>query len=698
MKKNRNLYMVVASLFIFVTMLLSGCAGYVVGPDAGAKSYIVADGKIYEVYPDDVDEDSPQKVEAQKSNSSEPVGVTNVSAIGSGASKNYIVPQKNSSGVGVTPHVGSKACSIAIKSVPLTNMDVAFTNAVSELDFDAFINEYKPAELAFVAVQRVAKPYLDKKDWQGAIAVFNKYRLDFPGMAASFDSIISMLREPTQDLSTTNLGGGINSYRDEYHPVVSADENFVFYSRNTGGQSGEDVYVSAHTGKEWGPGINMGRPINTTTHEVPLGLSADGNTMTLFGNYPESFGRGDIFYAEKEADCWSAIQHYPAPINTPYFDSDAMLAADGKTMLLVSERPGNVGDAHLKGEFFHGGYGGNTDIYVVVDMGAGLQAINLGPTINTPFSEYSPYLHANGKTLYFSSNGHTGLGGLDVFKSTRLSDTSWTQWSEPVNLGKDINGSNDDWGYQIATSGKLAYFATNSRADSLGGNDIYVTELPVAMQPSSAVTTVSGRIIDPLGAPIGGASVIWNDLTLNKNAGRSTSAAGTGDYFIALPAGHAFSFYADKEGYIGRSENLDLTDKAEFTEYNLDITLYPVSKLVEHNIVIRLNNIFFDLDKAELKKESVFELDRWVELLAKYSNIKAEFQGHACWLGTDEYNQQLSERRAKAVVEYLVNHGIAADRLSAIGYGETRPIASNETEEGRVQNRRVEVHFKTNLP
>jgi outer membrane protein OmpA-like peptidoglycan-associated protein len=374
-----------------------------------------------------------------------------------------------------------------------------------------------------------------------------------------------------------------------------------------------------------------------------------------------------------------------------------MLPADGKTMLLVSDRPGGVGDRHKKGEFFHGGYGGNTDIYIVVLTDGGQTAINLGPTINTPYSEYSPYLSADGKTLYFSSDGHAGLGGLDVFKATRLSDNSWTEWSQPVNLGKDINGPFDDWGYQIALAGNLAYFATNSRIDSYGGNDIYSLEIPEEVRPSP-VTTVSGRVLDPDGNPIPGATVVWNDLTLNREVGQSTSAPVTGEYFIALPAGHNYGFYAEKEGYIGKSENLDLTDKLDYAEYHMDIIMHPVESLVRDKVVIRLNNIFFDFDKSTLKEASILELDRWVNFFAKYTDIKSEFQGHADWIGSDAYNQKLSERRAKAVVDYLVQQGVARERVTGVGFGESRPVASNETDEGRAQNRRVEVHFQTAQP
>jgi len=540
-------------------------------------------------------------------------------------------------------------------------------------------------------------PYLSINDWQGASNVFTAHRAQFPGMEGRFDTIIGLLRAPARNPLVTNLGPGINTPGEEYHPVIGGHGNLLYFARDVGPRGGENIFVSAHDGVRWGEAVDMGRPVNTATHEVPLGVSLDGNLLTLFGNYANSFGRGDIFYAVQEDDCWSEVGHYQAPINTEHFDSDAMLPADGKTMLLVSDRPGGIGEAHKKGELFHNGYGGNTDIYIVVQTEAGQTAINLGPTINTPYSEYSPYLSADGKTLYFSSDGHGGLGGLDVFKSTRTSDTTWTEWSEPVNLGKDINGPADDWGYQIALSGNLAYFATNSRIDGYGGNDIYAIEMPVELRPTP-VTAVSGRVLDPDGNPIPGATVICNDLTLNREVGQSSSAPVTGQYLIALPAGHNYGFYAEKEGYVGKSENLDLTDKPDYAEYHMDIILHPVEGLVRDQVVIRLNNIFFDFNKATLKEASILELNRWVKFFAKYTDIKAEFQGHADWIGSDAYNQKLSERRAQSVVDYLVQQGVAGKRVTGVGFGESRPVASNETEAGRAQNRRVEIHFQTMQP
>ena len=436
-----------------------------------------------------------------------------------------------------------------------------------------------------------------------------------------------------------------------------------------------------------------------------LGISADNNRMTLMGNYPDSFGRGDIFYAERGKKCWSEVRHYPAPVNTEHFDSDAMLPADGRTILFVSDRPDGTGPFKPKESLYHGSYAGNTDIYVYVETPGGEgKLINLGPTINTPYAEYSPFLHPDGKTLYFSSEGHYGLGGLDVFVSTRKSESSWTEWSEPVNLGKEVNGPYNDWGFQIATEGDLAYYATAEKKSECwegdisaprkgcGPSDIFSTELPAAARPAVAVV-VFGKVMDPDKNPLT-AEIVWNDLTMNKSAGTARSTPDAGEYVIVLPAGRKYGYSAEKEGYMGASATLDFTGITTYTEYRQDIILYPLGTLIEEQIPLRLNNIFFDFDRYSLRPESYHELNRWVEVFKKNPELKAEIQGHTCSIGTEEYNQKLSERRAKAVVNYLVEHGVDPGRLTMKGYGETRPAASNETEEGRELNRRVDVLFK----
>jgi len=584
-------------------------------------------------------------------------------------------------------------------------LEVQLQQAVTVQDYERFIADNSPCELAFVAVQRLASGAVNDKNWRTAAAIYKKYQAAFPGMAERFNKIISLLEAPDEYLSKGPLGSGVNSRGAEFRPIISADSQTLYFTRNRGEEAGgEDIYYSTKYRRTWQNADNVGPPISTPSHEMMLGIAADSSKMTLMANYPESFGRGDIFYAVKGKKCWSDVRHYPAPINTEHFDSDAMLPADGKTILFISDRPGNIGAFKPKESLFHGSYAGNTDIYVYIESGADQgKLINLGPTINTPFAEYSPFLHPDGRTLYFSSEGHYGLGGLDVFISSRKDPSSWTEWTEPVNLGKEINGPYNDWGFQITTEGDLAYYATAEKKSECwegdistpktgcGPSDIFETELPAAARPRVAVT-VYGKVMDPDKKPLE-ARIVWNDLTLDKAAGIAKSDPDSGDYNIVLPAGHKYGYSAEKEGYMGASETLDFTGITEHTRFRHDITLYPLEKLVKEKIALRMNNIFFDFDKATLRPESKHELNRWVDVFKKNAELNAEIHGHTCWIGTEEYNQGLSERRAQAVIDYLVSQGVARDRLTMKGFGETRPAASNETREGREFNRRVEILF-----
>jgi outer membrane protein OmpA-like peptidoglycan-associated protein len=554
-------------------------------------------------------------------------------------------------------------------------------------------------------VQRLAAAHVNDKNWEEAADIYKKYKANFPSMAERFDKIISLLEAPEENLQKARLGSGINTRGSEFRPIISADNKTLYFTRNRGEEAGrEDIYYSTKHRRKWQKADNVGPPITTPSYEMILGISADNNKMTLMGNYPGSLGRGDIFYAEKGKKCWKEIMHYPAPINSEHFDSDAMLPADGRTILFVSDRPGNVGVFKPKETLFHGSYAGNTDIYVYAETPEGEgRLINLGATINTPHAEYSPYLHPDGKTLYFSSSGHYGLGGLDVFVSTRQGDSSWTDWSEPVNLGKEINTPFNDWGFQITTAGDLAYYASAEKKSECwegdiatprsgcGPSDIFATQLPALARPAVAVT-VSGTVMDPDKNPLE-AEIIWNDLTLNKSAGIAKSDPDSGEYVIVLPAGHKYGYSAEKEGYMGASATLDFTDITTYTEYRHDIVLYPLGTLVDEQITLKMNNIFFDFDKFSLRSESFLELDRWVEVFKKHPDLKAEIHGHTCWIGTEQYNQKLSERRATAVVDYLVTQGVAKSRLTMKGFGETKPAASNDTQKGRELNRRVEVLF-----
>jgi hypothetical protein len=356
--------------------------------------------------------------------------------------------------------------------------------------FDKFINKNAPSEDAFIAVQRMAEPFIKSLDWDKAMEVYRSYKSLFKDMAKRFDTIISILAEKPENLSVKDLNRAINTPGDEYAPVPSTDEkSFYFTGRNRPDCiGGEDIFVSEIYDGSWQKAVNLGEQINTPSQEYITGISADGNRITFMANYQSSFGSGDLYYADKTKTGWT-IQHFPEPINSSFFDCDGFTTADGKAMLFTSDRPGGVGEFHEKKELYHGDWIGNTDIYVVLwtDNGWGAP-INLGKMINTPFSERTPFLHPDGRTLYFSSDGHPGLGRLDVFRSFRLDDT-WTKWTEPENLGKEINTAGEDYSIKITTSGTSAYFASSERSDGLGGSDIYLTApLPRKFIPKPVAT------------------------------------------------------------------------------------------------------------------------------------------------------------------------------------------------------------------
>jgi outer membrane protein OmpA-like peptidoglycan-associated protein len=401
----------------------------------------------------------------------------------------------------------------------------------------------------------------------------------------------------------------------------------------------------------------------------------------------------------------------PDPVNSKYFECDGKITSDGKAMIFVSDRPGGIGEFKEYGKFFNGAKNGNTDIYVSQKTDSGWsKPINLGKIINTPFAERKPFLHPDGKSLYFSSDGHPGLGRLDLFKSTRLKEDSWTEWSEPINLGKEINSGRNDRGAIVATSGELAYFATADRGLSFGGTDIYKMDVPARFKPEP-VTTLSGRVLDNKGNILE-AKIVWEDLETGKKLGELRSNPDDGKFFIILPQGKNYGVYAEKEGYFPISKNIDLRKIKDGQKIKEDIVLYSISDLIGDDLelmgsgdltydsfelkekkLLQMNNLFFEYNKATLLKSSFSELDRVIYLLKNYPIDLVEVAGHSDSVGNEEYNISLSDKRAQAVRDYIIKKGIGKDKLVSKGYGKHEPIASNETEEGRKQNRRVELRI-----
>ncbi len=309
-------------------------------------------------------------------------------------------------------------------------------------------------------------------------------------------------------------------------------------------------------------------------------------------------------------------------------------------------------------------------------------AENLGPIVNTPYDEYSVFIHPDGKTLYFSSEGHKTMGGYDIFKT--VWDKKKKKWSVPENIGYPINTADNDVNFVLSASGKHAYFSSY-RADGMGERDIY--KISYKDTAKTAVACIlKGTIFDELTKKELEADIELVDNQLNQTIASFKSNSATGKYLVSLPGGKNYGIAVKKDGYMFHSENFDIPESSTYQEYVKDIPLKNIS--VGSKIVLK--NIFYDFDKATLRPESTAELERLMKFLNDIPTMKIEIGGHTDGKGADDYNMKLSQSRSQSVVDYLVAHGIDKSRLTAKGYGKTKPIADNETEEGRQLNRRTE--------
>lgn len=580
-------------------------------------------------------------------------------------------------------------CSLIDSLIKLRELaKTAFILAMNEKYKESRENEYlryirqaAPAELAYVALLRTLTPFLIAKDWDKAIKRLKSYKKYFPNNTR-LDTVIAILQSPEEKIQINGISSNINSEGHEYSPIITPDGSTLYFCGHTrqGSIGGEDIFVSKLYTGGWSEPKCL-KTINTSWgHEAPLAISADGNTMLLYANR-------DIYYSNKEDERWSSPQKFPTINLGSSWEADAMMTADGKAILFISDRKGNVGEYHPFGQLYHGSNSGNTDIYVSVFKGSGQwsEPINLGTVINTPYCERSPFLHPDMKTLYFSSDGHAGLGNLDVFKTVRLNDSSWTEWSEPINLGKEINSFDKDYDYKISTDGKTALFSSFKDEHY----DILEMQLPEKAKPQQ-VATISGFITDNKGNPIH-AQVKWENIETGEIIGSLQSNATDGSYFIALPLNKNYGYYIEHEDYYPQSGNINLCNIGdEQTEMKKNFTLSTYSSIIESKVAIPLENVFFETNSYELKPASFTELDRLVKFMQRHKNLVIEIGGHTDNVGSAAHNKELSSQRAKSVKNYLIEHGISSKSIEAKGYGESKPIASNNNSEGKSKNRRVE--------
>lgn len=555
-------------------------------------------------------------------------------------------------------------------------------NPENQAFYEDFIIRAAPNYIAYIALQRMASPLIKQKNYSEAINLFKKFRDKFVGSEKLIDKTIELLKATEKTVKITPYPEAINFTPTQYAPVLTADSKRMYFCVNSG--DNEDVYFSDKFGGKWQKAEEIKNFNTDFGNEAPLAVSADGNTLLIFRN-------AKIYSSEKRYYGWSELQEFTQLNSGTSWNADAVFSSDGNAILFASDRRGNIGHFHPHQTLFAGSYSGNSDIYVCLKNPDGTWGtpINLGSTINTPYADRSPYLAEDMKTLYFSSEGHAGLGSMDVYKSERLYDTSWTHWSEPINLGKNINTSDYDYEYKIASDGVTAYFTQFVENKS----KICSIELPQELRPK-VVAHVFGKVTDKNGKPLQ-ASIVWEDLETSKQLGKLNSEPSTGNYFIALPGGKNYGYYVDCNGYYPTSGNLNTEKllKGENIEHN--IVMLSFDEIISGESVV-LENIFFDNDKYDLKPQSFPELKRLAKFLNEKSGSKLEISGHTDNTGSAEHNKTLSKNRAEAVKNYLVSIGCDGSKISTNGIGSDKPIAPNDTPENRAKNRRVEFRVMEN--
>ena len=467
--------------------------------------------------------------------------------------------------------------------------------------------------------------------------------------------------------SPINLGDSINSIYPEYFPSLTIDGKELIYTRQVEFRN-EDFYGAEKSILGgWMGSKPLSGDINTPRNEGAQTISADGKLLVYTScDAPDGFGDCDLYYSLLTRKGWSQPYNIGDVVNSEFWESQPAIAPDVRSLFFASRRPG--------------GFGGS-DIYVSYRMpdGSWGEPLNMGPEINTALDETSPFIHADNQSLYFASAGLPGYGKLDLFVVRK--DSSG-HWGKPENLGFPINTIEDEATLCISSDGITAYYSSN-RADSRGSLDIYTFTLREDVRPIKTLW-VKGKVFDSktnIGLP---SSIELKDIKTNQRLSKIQTDE-EGNYLVTLPLGKDYAFNVNRKSYLMYSENFPFSTKTPDSTYLINIPLQPI----DTGASIVLKNIFFETGKYTLQQVSAAELDNLVDLLKENPSVNIQINGFTDNQGKPTDNMILSENRAKAVVKYLIQNGIEASRLASKGYGETRPIADNNTEIGRAKNRRT---------
>lgn len=540
---------------------------------------------------------------------------------------------------------------LVVGSAPVENANIYFLLGETELQTGDYAQAKQSFESFLTNSKQIDQKYIDKA---------KKYISDC-------DFSIEAVKNPVA-YEPFNMGFYVNSEHKDYFPALTADGQTIIFTRNVKGN--EDFYTSTQKNSEWQKAKSLSNNINTPNYnEGAQSISPDGRYLFFTGcNRPDGVGRCDIYVCRKEGNDWSKPINLGNVINTNEWESQPSISADGNTLYFLSNRAGGFGGYDI--------WKSNLDV-----SGHWTKPVNLGPNINTAYDESTPFIHADGQTLFFSSDGWPGLGQKDIFYSNLQPDGTF---SKATNLGYPINTFNDEFGFIVSADGQEGLFSSNLDG-GFGDVDIYKFKLPTHLKPHP-ITYVKGVVRDKdTNKPLEGNVIVVN-LNNKITAYNEITDSETGDFIAVTPTNNKYSFNVIADGYMLYSRHLDVKNE----DANKPIDLEILMEKIKAGNKVKLNNIFFDTNKYDLLPQSIVELNLVIELLKANPTMEVEIQGHTDDVGSLKDNQVLSENRAKAVYNYLLENGIAKKQLTSKGYGETKPTADNSTPEGRQENRRTD--------
>lgn len=459
----------------------------------------------------------------------------------------------------------------------------------------------------------------------------------------------------------------INTKAKQYFPVLTADNTtLIFTAVENGGD--ENIFKSELKDGQWQQPVSISNEINSPFNEGTCSITTDGKIMVFTScEGRDSFGSCDLYITKKQGDKWSKPENLGPNINSNFWDSQPSLSSDGSKLFFASERPGGLG---------------KKDIWMSVQDANGrwTKAVNMGKNINTYQDEVSPFIHANGYSLFFASNGKVGMGNLDLY----LTNLKNMQADSAINLGYPINTSDDELSLFITADGKSAYYSVN-KSDKV---NLYKFSIPEVLSKKFNKTYfIKGFVLDQKTSKPVQASIELVNVKTKEKLSRFLSDAITGDYLATLPGEGQYVLYVESDGYLFKSLNFDFSKAYESKTLNI-----PMVKIEKETVEV-LQNIFFDSGSAILREESYLELDKLTELLAKNPKLNVEISGHTDDVGNIQTNQDLSLKRAQSVVKYLETKGLSTQRFITKGFGESKPKVKNDSDENRQINRRIEMRF-----